>query len=64
MPFRPFESILRPLAIIANIKSILYIEIFRRIRKIKPELDNINNKLDCIIDSTVYKITIGGLPGA
>ena len=44
-----------------RIKSISYSEIFRRIRKIKPVLNNnINNKLGCIIDSTGYKITIRG----
>ena len=60
IPFRTLEGILRSLAIITNIKSISYSEIFRRIRRIKPELNNINNKLDCIIDSTGYKITIRG----
>ncbi len=51
---------LRSLAIITGIKSISYSEIFRRIRRRKPELNNINNKLDCITDSTGYKITIRG----
>ena len=60
IPFRTLEGILRSLAIITNIKSISYSEIFRRIRKIKPEINNINSKLDCIIDSTGYKITIRG----
>ena len=60
VPFRSLEGILRSLAIITGIKSISYSEIFRRIRRIKPELNNINNKLDCIIDSTGYKITIRG----
>ena len=60
IPFRTLEGMLRSLAIIANIKSISYSEIFRRIRRIKPELNNINSKLDCIIDSTGYKITIRG----
>ena len=61
VPFRSLEGMLRYLAIIANIKSISYSEIFRRIRRIKPVLNNnINNKLDCIIDSTGYKITIRG----
>ena len=61
IPFRTLEGMLRSLAIIANIKSISYSEIFRRIRRIKPVLNNnINNKLDCIIDSTGYKITIRG----
>ena len=60
IPFRTLEGMLRSLAIIANIKSISYSEIFRRIRKIKPEINNINSKLDCIIDSTGYKITIRG----
>ena len=58
--FRSLEVMLRSLAIITNIKSISYSEIFRRIRKIKPEINNISNKLDCIIDSTGYKITIRG----
>lgn len=61
IPFRSLEGILRSLAIITKIKTISYTEIFRRIRKIKPNLDNnINSKLDCIIDSTGYKITIRG----
>ena len=60
IPFRSLEGVLRSLAIIANIKSISYSEIFRRIRRIKPELNNINSKLDCIIDSTGSKITIRG----
>ena len=60
IPFRSLEGMLRPLAIITGIKSISYSEIFRRIRRIKPELNNINSKLDCIIDSTGYKITIRG----
>ena len=60
IPFRSLEGMLRSLAIITNIKSISYSEIFRRIRRIKPELNNINSKLDCIIDSTGYKITIRG----
>ena len=60
VPFRSLEGMLRSLAIIANIKSISYSEIFRRIRRIKPELNNINSKLDCIIDSTGSKITIRG----
>ena len=60
IPFRSLEGMLRSLAIITGIKSISYSEIFRRIRRIKPELNNINSKLDCIIDSTGYKITIRG----
>ena len=61
VPFRSLEGMLRSLAIIANIKSISYSEIFRRIRRIKPDLNsNINSKLDCIIDSTGSKITIRG----
>ncbi len=60
IPFRTLEGMLRSLAIITGIKSISYSEIFRRIRRIKPELNNTNNKLDCIIDSTGYKITIRG----
>ena len=60
VPFRSLEGMLRSLAIITGIKSISYSEIFRRIRRIKPELNNINSKLDCIIDSTGYKITIRG----
>ena len=61
VPFRSLEGMLRSLAIITGIKSISYSEIFRRIRRIKPDLNsNINNKLDCIIDSTGYKITIRG----
>ena len=58
--FRILEGMLRSLAIITGIKSISYSETFRRIRKIKPELNNINNKPDCIIDSTGYKITMSG----
>ena len=61
IPFRSLEGMLRSLAIITNIKSISYSEIFRRIRRIKPELNNINSKLDCIIDSTGSKITIRGI---
>jgi hypothetical protein len=61
VPFRSLEGMLRSLAIITGIKSISYREIFRRIRRIKPVLNNnINSKLDCIIDSTGYKITIRG----
>ncbi|AGO61916.1 IS5 family transposase [Ferroplasma acidarmanus] len=60
VPFRSLEGILRSLAIITGIKSISYSEIFRRIRRIQPELNNTNSKLDCIIDSTGYKITIRG----
>ena len=60
VPFRSLEGMLSSLAIITGIKSISYSEIFRRIRRIKPELNNINSKLDCIIDSTGYKITIRG----
>ena len=52
VPFRSLEGMLSSLAIITGIKSISYSEIFRRIRRIKPELNNINSKLDCIIDST------------
>ena len=59
IPFRSLEGMLRSLAIITGIGSISYSEIFRRIRRIKPEINkNISNKLDCIIDSTGYKITI------
>ena len=60
VPFRSLEGMLGSLAIIANIKSISYSEIFRRIRRIMPEINNTNSKLDCIIDSTGYKITIRG----
>ncbi|ARD84362.1 transposase IS4 family protein [Ferroplasma acidiphilum] len=60
IPFRSLEGMLRSLAIITGIKSISYSEIFRRIRRIKPEINNTNSKLDCIIDSTGYKITIRG----
>ena len=60
VPFRSLEGMLRSLAIITGIKSISYSEIFRRIRRIKPEINNINSKLDCIIDSTGSKITIRG----
>ncbi len=60
IPFRSLEGLLRSLSIITDIQAVSYIDIFRRIRKIKPELNPINNKLDCIIDSTEYKITIRG----
>ena len=43
VPFMSIESMLRSLAIITHIKSISYTDIFRRIRRIKPELNNINN---------------------
>ena len=37
-PFRRIEEILRPVAVITNIKSISYTEIFNRVKRIKPYL--------------------------
>ena len=60
VPFMSLKDMLRSLAIITGIKSISYSEIFRGIGRIKPVLNNIKSKLDCIMDSTEYKITIKG----
>jgi hypothetical protein len=61
VPFRSLEGIARLFARITGIRSVSYTSIFRRIRKILPQLPHYHGKyVDCAIDSTGFKITIRG----
>jgi hypothetical protein len=61
VPFRSLEGIARVLARVTGIRSVCYTSIFRRIRKIVPQLPYSQGKpVDCAIDSTGFKITIRG----
>ena len=61
VPFRSLEGIARIFARITGIATISYTSIFRRIRKIMPQLPYSQGKpVDCAIDSTGFKITIRG----
>ena len=61
VPFRSLEGIARIFARITGITTVCYTSIFRRIRKIVPNLESHDGKpVDCAIDSTGFKITIRG----
>ena len=61
IPFRSLEGIARLFSRITGIRTVCYTSIFRRIRKIIPELDHHDGKpVECAIDSTGFKITIRG----
>ncbi len=61
IPFRSLEGIARIFSRITGIATVCYTSIFRRIRKIVPDLAPHNGKpVDCAIDSTGFKITIRG----
>lgn len=61
VPFRSLEGIARIFSRVTGIRSVCYTSIFRRIRKIMPELPEVSGKpVDCAIDSTGFKITIRG----
>ena len=66
VPFRSLEGIARIFARITGITAVCYTSIFRRIRKIVPNLESHDGKpVDCAIDSTGFKITIrGDYPGS
>ena len=57
--FRSLEGIARIFARITGITAVCYTSIFRRIRKIVPNLESHDGKpVDCAIDSTGLKIII------
>ena len=61
LPFRSLEGIARIFARITGIATVSYTSIFRRIRKILPEIHHSHGRpVDCAIDSTGFKITIRG----
>ncbi len=61
VPFRSLEGIGRIFSRVTGIRSVCYTSIFRRIRKIVPQLPTPTGKpVDCAIDSTGFKITIRG----
>ncbi len=61
VPFRSLEGIARIFSRVTGIRSVCYTSIFRRIRKIVPQLPTTTGKpVDCAIDSTGFKITIRG----
>ena len=61
VPFRSLEGIARIFERITGIRSVSYTSIFRRIRKIVPNLESHDvRSVDCAIDSTGFKITIRG----
>ena len=61
VPFRSLEGIARIFTRITGIATISHTRIFRRTRKIAPQLPYSQGKpVDCAIDSTSFKITIRG----
>jgi len=61
VPFRSLEGIARLFSRITGTRTVSYTNIFRRIRKIKPDLETTgSDPVECAIDSTGFKITIRG----
>ena len=60
MPFRQLESELHNLSRIFRFPEISFTSIYRRIRKIVPEIQNDNKGVLAAIDSSGFKVTLGG----
>ena len=60
IPFRQLESELHNLSKIFRFPEISFISIYRRIRKIIPEIENDNNGVLVAIDSSGFKVTLRG----
>ena len=60
LPFRLLETELHNLSKIFKFPEISFTSIYRRIRKIIPEIDNDNNNVLSAIDSSGFKITLRG----
>ena len=59
VPFRSLEGIARVFSRVTGIRSVCYTSIFRRIRKIVPQLPYSQGKpVDCAIDFTGFNVTI------
>ena len=58
--FRQLETELHNLSKIFKFPKISFTSIYRRIRKIIPEIDNDNNNVLSAIDSSGFKITLMG----
>ncbi len=60
IPFRQLESELHNLSKIFRFPEISFTSIYRRIRKIVPEIQNDNKGVLAAIDSSGFKVTLGG----
>ena len=60
MSFRQLESELHNLSKIFRFPEISFTSIYRRVRKIVPEIENDSNSVRAAIDSSGFKVTLRG----
>ena len=60
MPFRQLETEMHNLSKIFRFPEISFTSIYRRVRKIVPEIENDSNSVRAAIDSSGFKVTLRG----